>query len=195
MDELSERYRSIRDASVRGAIGPDKAVAEMRVLSEKGYSRAKVFVGLAYEVGRGVPIDLDAARRWYQAAADSGDQCGQLYLGNFLINHGDPSGGIGWIENSAAQGYAPALYTLGRIYDDGVWVCNDAVKGRAYMEAAAAARHPFARRWLAAKDLKGDRGLRGVLKGVMWIVFGPLLMLPQMLKRPEILRDPEMWKV
>jgi hypothetical protein len=49
--------------------------------AEKGNPAAQTYLGLAYELGEGMPQDPRAAVRWYERAAEQGNPDSQLYLG------------------------------------------------------------------------------------------------------------------
>jgi len=49
--------------------------------AEIGDPVAQTYLGLAYELGEGVPQAPRAAARWYEQAADQGNSDAQLYLG------------------------------------------------------------------------------------------------------------------
>ena len=50
------------------------ALREWLPVAEGGHATAQLYLGLMYERGHGVPVDLAEARRWYErAATTSGD--------------------------------------------------------------------------------------------------------------------------
>lgn len=161
-----ERFR-------RGQV--DEAIREMRLLAASGYAPAQVFAGWASELGRSGPVNIDEAKRWYAAAAESGDAVGQYYLGTLLVRQGDTAAGASWIKRAATQDYAPALYRLGRLHEGAVGVEDDPEESLRLMKRAAAIGHPFAQRWIAVRGIKGREGALGVLRGLMWFVSAPVL--------------------
>jgi localization factor PodJL len=67
---------------------PDYAGA-LRWLSpavERGVPRARVNLGVMYESGLGVPVDIKRARELYEAGARSGEFFGCIYLARLLAS-------------------------------------------------------------------------------------------------------------
>ena len=62
-----------------------RAVAIWRPLAEKGDADAAFNLGQAYRLGRGVPINLGAAKTWFERAADKGHLDAQTTLGLLLF--------------------------------------------------------------------------------------------------------------
>src|SRR5437762_5169881 len=73
------------------------AVAIWRPLAEKGDADAAFNLGQAYRLGRGVPINLAAARTWFERAANQGHVDAQTTLGLLLFQNGDQAGGLKWL--------------------------------------------------------------------------------------------------
>lgn len=172
-EDLSARCQEAVEYFKRGDV--ERAIQQMHQLSTEGHSPAQVFLGWASELGRTGNVNLDEARRWYSAAAKAGNAVGQLYLGSLLIRHGEESAGADWIRRAADQGYAPALYRLGKLYEAGVGVERSDAEGVRCMEKAAVAGHPFAQRWIAVRAIKGRDGWKAFLRGVKWFISTPIL--------------------
>jgi TPR repeat protein len=64
------------------------------------------------------PPDLDAARRWFERAADAGNSDAMNNLGVLHEQHWEPDldAARHWWERSADAGNAHAMYNLGRLY-------------------------------------------------------------------------------
>jgi TPR repeat protein len=76
-------------------------------LAEKGDVRAQAYLGLMYEIGRGVPQHYGKAVYWYTIAANNGDGNAQFALG-LLYNKGqgvpiDFVQAYKWFNLSASQ--------------------------------------------------------------------------------------------
>lgn len=96
---------------------PGEAVEILRAAAEHGEPRAQTRLGWAYEAGRGVERDLDAAARWFARAAEGGDGEAMHAL---AVMHAtgagrplDPDAARRWLERSAAAGFQPAIAELG----------------------------------------------------------------------------------
>ena len=74
------------------------AVQLWRPLAERGDPRAEYMMGLAFNLGRGVPRDNATAVEWYRRAAEHGVAAAQINLGTMYAN-GD----------SVPQDYAQAI--------------------------------------------------------------------------------------
>lgn len=151
----------------------EEALSEFHALAAGEYAPAQVFVGWAYEAGEGVQADANEARRWYQAATDAGDPRAAYYLGSLTIRQGKGHEGVKLIEQSAARGYAPAIYRLGLLYAEGVCVGRDQDKAVRYLNEASLLGHPFAQREVAVRLLRGQAGFRGILRAVLWFCQTP----------------------
>jgi len=167
--------RCRRAAALFKAGNVDEGLPDIVRLADDGYAPAQTLLGWAYEVGRGVPLDAEAAMGVYRAAAESGYRVGQYYFGVFLYRRGDAAGGVEWIRRAAEQNYAPALYRLGRLYGAGTVAPKDETKEEKYMLRAAELGHPFAQRWIARRALTGREGLWGILRALRWFASVPWL--------------------
>ena len=114
------------------------AVAIWRPLAEKGDADAQFNLGQAYRLGRGVPLDLGAAKSWFERAAASGHLDSQTTLGLLLFQNGDHPEGLKWLKKAAEQGEPRALLVYGTALYNGDGVTQDQVLGYAYVSRAAA---------------------------------------------------------
>jgi len=166
-------YRAARDRLKHRH--DDGALQEMRALADGGHTPAQIFLGWAYEKGKNVATDHEEAKRWYTDAAQRGDVLGQYYLGMYFLRRGEIVDGARSIRSAAGRNYVPALYRLGRLFEDGTGVeKNDSECGRCMREAASGG-HPFAQRWIARRGLKGHDGVRGVVRALLWFATVPML--------------------
>ena len=128
------------------------AVAIWRPFAAKGDADAEFNLGQAYRLGRGVPLDLGAAKMWFQKAADAGHLDAETTLGLLLFQNGDQLGGLKWLRRAADQGEPRALLVYGTALYNGDGVSQDRVLGYAYVSRAAAQGLAPARDTLAQLD-------------------------------------------
>jgi TPR repeat protein len=63
---------------------PDKMsppLEEIARRAEEGDAIAQTYLGLVYDLAAGLPLDADAAARWYRLAAEQGNADSQFFLG------------------------------------------------------------------------------------------------------------------
>ena len=60
----------------------DKQIAEYKMDAEAGDAGAHFFLGVCYEKGTGVAIDMRLAFKWYKRAAEAGIADAQAILGS-----------------------------------------------------------------------------------------------------------------
>lgn len=114
------------------------AVAIWRPLAEKGDADAQFNLGQAYRLGRGVPVNLAAAKTWFERAANQGHLDAETTLGLLLFQNGDRAQGLKWLKKAADQGEPRALLVYGTALVNGDSVTQDPVLGYAYVSRAAA---------------------------------------------------------
>ena len=114
------------------------AVAIWRPLAEAGDTDAQFNLGQAYRLGRGVPLDLAAAKIWFERAARNGHLDAQTTLGLLTFQNGDKPAGLKWLKQAADQGEPRALLVYGTALYNGDGVTQDRVLGYAYVSRAAA---------------------------------------------------------
>ena len=97
------------------------AFACLRLAADHGCVRAQFLVGLAYHIGRGVPVDYERAAEWYLKAAGSADAHALANLGVMsLLGQGAPADDIDaytWLQSAVGLGHTqfrPALELLER---------------------------------------------------------------------------------
>jgi len=104
----------------------DHASAEHTDLSrllekaKAGNAEAQFRVGLAYDMGRGVPCDYAQAASWYRKAADRGhpgaqNNLGGLYVRGLGVEQNDTEA-VRWYARAAAEGHQAAQNNLGYMY-------------------------------------------------------------------------------
>src|SRR3954451_14666617 len=128
------------------------AVAIWRPLAERGDPDASFNLAQAYRLGRGVPINLAAAKIWFERAANKGHIDAQATLGLMLFENGDRAGGIKWLKIAADRGEPRALLVYGTALFNGDAVKQDRVLGYALVSRAAAQGLAPAQETLAQLD-------------------------------------------
>jgi TPR repeat protein len=128
------------------------AVAIWRPLAEKGDADAAFNLGQAYRLGRGIPVNLAAAKSWFERAAARGHVDAQATLGLLLFQNGDQAEGLKWLKAGAEQGEPRALLVYGTALFNGDGVTQNPVLGYAYVSRAAAQGLAPARETLAQLD-------------------------------------------
>jgi TPR repeat protein len=112
------------------------AMAEWRPLAEEGHARAQFNMGILYDDGRGVERSRDMAIEWWTQAAAQGLPVAHLMHIDTPDGKPNVEGAIRWLEKAADSGFVRSLYTLGKIYADGVGVPVDEEKAFKLLLAA-----------------------------------------------------------
>lgn len=115
-----------------------QAVAIWRPLAAKGDADAAFNLGQAYRLGRGVGVDLSAAKTWLEKAARAGHLDAETTLGLLLFDSGDHAGGIQWLKKAAERGEPRAMLVYGTALYNGDSVRSDPLMAYAYVSRAAA---------------------------------------------------------
>ena len=128
------------------------AAAIWRPLAEAGDADAAFNLAQAYRLGRGVAINLSAAKNWFERAAAKGHIDAQTTLGLLLFQNNEQKEGLRWLKAAAEQGEARALLVYGTALFNGDSITQDPVLGYAYVSRAAAQGFAPARETLAELD-------------------------------------------
>jgi len=99
------------------------------------------YLGMAYQTGRGVDIDIVKAAELYRKAADKGHAVSQFRLGNLYargqgLARNDVAA-ANWLTKAARQGHPQAQVTLGDKYQRGLGVSKDYAQALSWYQAAA----------------------------------------------------------
>jgi uncharacterized protein len=129
-----------------------EAAAIWRALAAKGNADAAFNLAQAYRLGRGVPLDLAEAQRWYEQAARSGHAEAQTSLGMLLFQNGNRAGALRWLSQAADKGEPRAMLLYGTALFNGDGVKMDRVRAYALVSRAAAEGLPAARTTLDEMD-------------------------------------------
>src|SRR3954451_3961217 len=114
------------------------AVGIWRPLAGGGDADAQFNLGQAYRLGRGVPLDLAAAKLWFERAARRGHVDAETTLGLLTFQNGDRVEGLKWLKAAADQGEPRALLVYGTALFNGDGVPQDRVLAYALVSRAAA---------------------------------------------------------
>lgn len=87
--------------------------------AEQGHAPSYHYLGQAHEHGYGVAPDRAEARRWYEAALESGDVRAGYSLGQMMRAAGDDAAALGFFRAAAEAGDVDAARTLGDLYSTG----------------------------------------------------------------------------
>jgi TPR repeat protein len=149
-----------------------RAIEEWRSPANQGNARAQRDLGLAYELGQGVPQDYAQAIAWYRKAANQGNAEGQVNLG-YMYYQGlgvakDEAQAVNWYRKAADQGNADAENGLGAMYDNGEGVEKDAAQAVAWFRRAAEQGDPEAEMNLGNMYEDGRGVAKDEVQAVAW---------------------------
>lgn len=165
---------------------PIQALSRFEALARRGSTTSMAYIGdmylqrsRLYRSSLGRPYshrsDMDGdwqeAERWLREGAERGSAIACYLLAWTYVNVGKPQEALHPLEVAAAQGYAPALNMLGRIYlaaDTGVE--RDIPKARRYLERASAKGNLAGRAALFALFRKFPRSFAERMLGYMLYV-------------------------
>ena len=110
-------------------------------LAEAGMPEAQLNLGLLYQSGQGVNIDLEKALYWYEQAASAGLAEAHLNLGMMyfegMIVEQDYTISFREFQSASTQGLASGSLMLGRMLFEGLGVDQDKIRARElFLEAA-----------------------------------------------------------
>ena len=110
-------------------------------LAEQGFAKAQFKLGRYYELGEGVPKDIEKAISWYTNAAEQGD-IKALYNLSMLWFNGqnvprDYEKVVEWLTKAANQGLAQAQYFLGNLSNEGIVMPQDYGEAMKWFRKAA----------------------------------------------------------
>jgi len=128
------------------------AVKEWRPLAIAGDPIAQYNLAKAYQLGRGLPLDMKMAESWYGKAAQQGHIPSRDNYGLLLFQNGDRAAAMSFIEESAGRGEPRAQYVLGTALFNGDMMKKDWVRAYALMTRASAAGISAASSSLAQMD-------------------------------------------
>lgn len=128
------------------------AMQAWRRAADKGDADAQYNIGQIYKLGRGVPVDLAEAEKWYRLAALQGHDLGEANYGMLLFENGKREEAVPWLERAVAHGEPRAQYLLGVMLFNGDGVAKNWVRAYALMLRASTGGLDAATRTLAQMD-------------------------------------------
>jgi TPR repeat protein len=124
----------------------------IKPLAKKGVAQAQYSLGIMYEKGKGVDLNLKKAKKWFQLAAQQGISKAQYKLGLIYRNgEGDEknySKAVKWWELAAKRGNTKAQINLGLIFENGLGVPQDYNKAIRLYSMAVEAGNAKAQKYL-----------------------------------------------
>ena len=118
-----------------------KARAIWQKMADEGDAYAMNNLGIIYDRGLGVPVDLGRAIFWFSKSANEGNPQGMSNYG-WMLDQGrgvapSPTEAARWYDKSARLGQAEAQYNLGLMYERGRGVPKDLPSAAAWYSQAA----------------------------------------------------------
>ncbi len=109
-----EAFRQGDGAAARAAWEP---------LAEQGDASAQYNLGLLFETGAGLPVDIKQAARWFAASAAQGDSIAEMKMASlYAEGRGvaqDHAEAARWYQRAAEHDEPSAQFTLGTLYANG----------------------------------------------------------------------------
>lgn len=140
-----ESLNALGNAYTNALLGVKRDYAEAlrwyRRAADKGFAPAQFNLGLAYELGRGVPVDERQAFKHYLMAAEQGFAAAQFNVGNMY----SAGRGVGqdlfeanlWFKQAAEKGIIEAQFNLGLAYETGRGFKKDETQAARWYKQAA----------------------------------------------------------
>ena len=108
-----------------------------RPLAENGDPTAEFRLGTIYDLGLGVPKDVQEAAHWYELSGTHGNAGAQFWLGSHYFSGNelpqDRQKAVAWLERAANQGDVASQEAVGGAYINGLGVQKDFVKGLTWL--------------------------------------------------------------
>ncbi len=113
-----------------------------REQADEGDGQAMNNLGVLYDLGQGVEMDMGRALHWFAESAKTGNTSGMSNYGRMLEQGRgiapNPEEAARWFDLAARQGQAEAQYNLGILYEIGRGVPKDVRAAAAWYSRAAA---------------------------------------------------------
>lgn len=114
----------------------DKALAYFVKSGEMGVALGYRNAAMMYDDGIGIDSDYRVARKYYELAADMEDPYCMSFMGDFCQNDKEYKKAIEWYENAIKKNSVIAMYSLGKMYFNGIGVDKDEQKGKKLVNQA-----------------------------------------------------------
>ena len=146
-----------------------RALALFRKGARLGAKDSEYRLGLAYEHGRGTPVNEDEAVRWLELAAEHGHTGAAVTLGVIYSRAGrDQKAAVRWTRSAARMANPMAQCNLGVLYLFGRGVQQDATTARSWFARAARNGDATAQFNLATMMAKGEGGPLNIKEAWFW---------------------------
>lgn len=116
--------------------------------ASQGYGAAIVEIGIAFELGEGVPTTYETAAALFRNAAERGNALGEVHLGRaYEAGTGvpqDDAKAVAFYAQAAGRGHAGGQNSLGHAYYNGIGVRQDLAEAVRLFRLAAEQGHATA---------------------------------------------------
>ena len=112
-------------------VDAENNVDVIRAAAENGLAVAQLVLGMMYELGRGMEIDLDISLEWFHLAASQGIARAMNSIGSYYGRLGEYEEAIYWIRKAADSDIVVSQLNMGNFYLQGIWgldQCYDTAK-------------------------------------------------------------------
>lgn len=141
-------------------------------LAHQGNPDAKNLLGMMYELGKGVPVNLGKSVAYYRQAAEQGNRYAQYNLAvSFDTGTGVPQNyrqAVKWFQQAAKQGVSSAQYDLAVMLEQGRGTKTDLPKAADWYQKAAKQGHMQAQNNLAWLYEEGKGVKRNLVAAYAW---------------------------
>ncbi len=139
----------------------------------QGLPAAQLHLGLLYQRGQGLPLDLPKAAQHYELAgaqglAEAQYMAGLMYYRGEGVKRNFPQA-LRWFTQAAAQGHALSQLNVGRMCVQGEGVPTDLAKGHKWLLAAAEQRVPEAQYLLGTMYAQGSGVAADDVQAYVWL--------------------------
>lgn len=144
------------------------------IRGEEGERISQVRLARYYETGeRGFPRDIEAAYRWYRAAARNGDlesqaQVAAMHLTGTGIRR-SPTHAFTWFKRAAERGHPDAAKALGEMYYQGVGTERDYDAAYTWFRQSAEAGDPLAQLRVGRMHREGQGTRESDFQAYLWL--------------------------
>jgi hypothetical protein len=121
------------------------SIASLLETARQGNVESQYQLGMRYQYGDGVTVDINKANQWLAKAATSGDARSQHALSMFYQQYATNAEGVKkallWEKKAADHGSADAQYALGVMFKNGRLVRKNEAEARRWLAMAAQQGH------------------------------------------------------
>ena len=150
----------------------DGVAEELKLLAQRGDTRAQYLMGLLYRDGPLLIPDSRRTKHWLVQADKQNLPEAQYALGKLLLSDDpevrDPDEGIRWLKEAAAQGNSWAAYWLGKEYLTGEVLTKDTAKAVDWFTQSAEADNQYAQYMLGKLYLTGQGMTHDQTQAMNW---------------------------